>query len=339
MAPDHSTQTNEFASGTSPIHPPPTQPSSSAQTQSQQGYYEPGQQQQGFQQPQPQGFQQYPRSYGQPFTPYSQQPQPEPQQQQPFSVQPGGQPMQQWTPPEAPQNKAWDYTRLGLHVLDAIFCIIGLALTFSLNVGSSIGYTVLFFSPVVSRSKFHIPNLGVLTELPQLILALIWDLAELATRWLRKFKSGIHPGAHVAISLLIWLGAAAVGGIEVIYAIAVDQTERNCYDSQTQRVYQCGTTFDGRKATFSALAAFTSLVWLCHFIFFIGACIDTAKRNAVAKRSIMVVSGGPPYWGPAAQGFQPMPQYYGQGQNITLQEQGNGKEAISTAQPVAGRYA
>ena len=41
---------------------------------------------------------------------------------------------------------------------------------------------------------------------------MIWDIAELATRFGRKWKAGIHPGAHVAISLFIWLGAAIVGG-------------------------------------------------------------------------------------------------------------------------------
>lgn len=125
----------------------------------------------------------------------------------------------------------------------------------------------------------------------------------------------------------------------------------DCYD------YSTGTyddddcrsgAFGGRKGHTAAVAAFTCLIFLTHFILFVGACVDTAKRNALARRPI-IVAAGPPYWGPPAQGWQPMPQYFGPGQgqysavpqqqqpnNIPMQtrspmeqqqpQQGNGKE-------------
>ncbi|KAF4459927.1 wnt and FGF inhibitory regulator domain-containing [Fusarium albosuccineum] len=318
MAPESSTQTDDIRATppTPPLAvPPPTQPSTSTQTETQ------GQQQ--FQQP-PQGFQQYPQSYGQPFAPYQQQP------------------AQQW-PPQIPERKAWMITKLALHGADIVTCIVGLGLTFSLI-------------------KSGVLGLVALGACPLLFLALIWDVAEFITRFVRKWQSGIHPGAHVGLSLFIWLGAAIVGGLELTFAAVADADDfesgysydSDCYSSRYDSSY--GTTTSScrnedsnssKHGIWTALAVFTSFVWLWHFILFVGACIDTHKRNAILKRPVAMVFNGPPYWGPGAQGFQQMPQYYGPpgqmpAQNIPMQNQpqsqGNGKE-VATMQPVAERYA
>ncbi|KAF5020161.1 hypothetical protein F66182_7801 [Fusarium sp. NRRL 66182] len=303
MAPESSTQTNHdhYAPVPNPAIPPAAQPSSPTHPYSQQS-----------------SFQQDPRTYGQPFSPY--------QQQQPAYAPP----QQPWTPPRVAESKAWMITKLTLHGLDILTCIIGLGLTIALT-------------------RVGLLGLVALGACPLFVVALVWDIAELITRKVRKFEAGIHPGAHVAISLLIWLGAGALGGLEsTLSAYTFDYLDRDCeYDSEEQ-TYECTTTdkYTSKRAMFIALSVMTCMVWLWHFILFIGACIDTQKRNAAMKRPVTMVFGGPAYWGPGAQGFQQVPQYYGppQGQNIPMQnwaapQDGNGKEAVTTAQPVAGRYA
>lgn len=156
----------------------------------------------------------------------------------------------------------------------------------------------------------------VLTWL-QFVLALIWDLAEFITRFVRKFKAGIHPGAHVALTLILWLAAGVAGGLEG--ALLGMEYRNDCYDFDTDELVSC---WGGKRGQMIGVTVVTCLVWLIQFILFIGACIDTAKHNAFAKRPIMVVN--PPYWGPMAQGWQQMPQNYGpqQGQYMAVPQQG-----------------
>ncbi|KAF4976876.1 hypothetical protein FZEAL_6518 [Fusarium zealandicum] len=299
MAPDASIQTDEAR--TVPAPPPPTQ---GTQTQPP-----------NTQQP---GFQQYQHSYGQPFAPY---------QQLAYVQQPG----QQLTRPEVPHNKGWEITKLALHGVSAICCIVGLGLTISLFASAYSGLLGIIFCPV-------------------LVAALLWDISEIITRWVRKFKAGIHPGAHVAVSLLIWLGASITGSLEaVLISFDARDDSPSCTHDENDE-YTCENSYSSRLSKVIAVAVFTCLVWLCHFILFVFACMDTAKRNALTRQRITMVVNGPPYWGPGAQGFQQMPQYYGppahmQSQNIPMQNRapspgsGNGKDAITTAQPTLQRYA
>ncbi|KAF9770338.1 hypothetical protein IL306_012149 [Fusarium sp. DS 682] len=299
MAPESSTQTDP-APAASPAVPPAAQPA--PQTYAQQ------QQQQA-------GFQQDPRSYGPPYAPYPQQPA-----------------QQQWTPPRVPETKAWMITKLALHGIDIVCCIVGLGLTGALR---------------------HVETLGLvaLGACPLFVVAMIWDIAEFATRFGRKWKAGIHPGAHVAISLLIWLSAAIVGGLESTFSAYYSDfgyLDEDCEYDPDERRYVCTSSdkVSSKRSLFVALSVFTCLIWLWHFILFVGACIDTQKRNAAMRRPVTMVFGGPAYWGPGAQGFQQVPQYYGppQGQNIPMQnwalpQNGNGKEPMAATQPATERYA
>lgn len=95
MAPEGSTQTDQ-AFTMPPTHPPA----------SQQGQFQDGQQ--------PYNYQQYSSAYGKPFQPY--------QQQYP-----------QCLPPDAlVEERAWKWTKLGLHAADAVLCIVGIPLGLTL---------------------------------------------------------------------------------------------------------------------------------------------------------------------------------------------------------------
>ncbi|KAJ4127058.1 hypothetical protein NW768_008681 [Fusarium equiseti] len=311
MAPEASSQTDN-APPTSPIPAIPANAQHPAQTFNQQQQ----------EQQQQTGFQQDPRSYGPPYVPYPQQ---------------GAAPPvpQDWTPPRVQEPKAWMYTKLALHGVDIITCIVGLALTGSLRSVQTLGLVAVGACPLF-------------------VMAMVWDIAELLTRFGRKWKAGIHPGAHVAIHLFLWLGAAVIGGMESTFSAyysSFDYLDETCEYSREERRYVC-TSNEGvasKRTLFVSLTVFTCLLWLWQFVLFVGACIDTQKRNAAMKKPIMVW-GGPPYWGPGAQGFQQMPQqmpqpfYAPQGQNIPMQNwapqpAGNGKEAVAAVQPTAERYA
>ncbi|CAJ0550253.1 Ff.00g101830.m01.CDS01 [Fusarium sp. VM40] len=314
MAPESSTQTDVERNAPSPSNPTfPSNAQHPAQTFAQQ-------QQEQQQQP---GFQQDPRSYGPPYAPYP----------QPAGTAATGA-NQQWAPPRVEEPKAWMITKLTLHGLNILSCVIGLGLTGALRSVQTLGLIALGACPIF-------------------VVAMIWSIAEILTRFGRKWKAGIHPGAHVAVSLLIWLGAAVVGGLESTlssYYSSFDYLDEDCeYDPDVRR-YVCTSSdkVSSKRALFVALSVFTCLVWLWHFILFVGACIDTQKRNAAMRKPVTMVFGGPGYWVPGAQGFQQMPQYYGppQGQSIPMQhwappptEGGNGKEPMTMAQPAAQRYA
>lgn len=173
----------------------------------------------------------------------------------------------------------------------------------------------------------------------QFFVALIWDFAEIMTWLLRKRKAGIHPGAHVAMSLLIWLAAAVVGGIQsafVAYSVYDDyDSSSTCRDSSRNEYVDCDDRYAATRGRFLAVAIFSCLVWLVHFTLFVGACVDTAKRNAALRR-VMVVA--PPYWGHAVQGWQPMPQQGNQQQQyVPVQGQKQEQETPHVSIPMQTR--
>jgi hypothetical protein len=51
----------------------------------------------------------------------------------------------------------------------------------------------------------------------QVVLALVWDVAESITLCVNK--KGIHPGAHIALNFLIFAGLMSGGPIDIINGI------------------------------------------------------------------------------------------------------------------------
>ncbi|KAM0433428.1 hypothetical protein ACHAPT_004306 [Fusarium lateritium] len=322
MAPESSTQTDEAIASSStapPTRPPPTQPPFNPQGQTQTG------------------FQLYPGSYGQPFTSYQQQQPANNGQQQPVFV---GQ--QQWTPPPVVETKSWMISKMSLHGASMVFCVVGMGLAFSL----------------VGQEDDDFMGLDVLgiSSGPILIFALVCDIVEVLTRALRKFKSGIHPGVQVALSLIIWILTSIIGGMQATYSAIFDDDYSECsprstrYGRYDDEYESCKSQYGGVRPKIIAMASFTFLVFLIHFILFVCACIDTARRNRNNRAPVTMVFSAPPYWGPASQGFQQMPQQNGppaqnQGQPIPMQSwtapqvNEKGKAPMGTTQAPTDRYA
>ncbi|KAI8665941.1 hypothetical protein NCS57_00817100 [Fusarium keratoplasticum] len=321
MAPESSTQTDDAIASSStaaPTRPPPTQPPpNNAQTQTQTG------------------FQLYPGSYGQVFTPYQQQPANNGQQQPMFMGQ------QQWTPPPLVETKYWMVSKMGLHGTSMVCCVVGMGLAFSL----------------IGQDEDDFMGLDVLgiTSGPILVFALVCDIVEVLTRALRKFKSGIHPGVQIALSLIIWIMTSIVGGMQATYSAIFNDDYSECSPSSTRysryddEYESCKTQYGGIRPKIIAMTIFTCLVFMAHFILFVFACIDMSRRNRNNRAPVMVFAA-PPYWGPAAQGFQQMPQNGGppaqnQGQPIPMQNWAvpqmneKGIAPMAPAQAPTDRYA
>lgn len=153
-------------------------------------------------------------------------------------------------------------------------------------------------------------------------MCLLWSGAELITRAIHTFKKGIHPGAHVGLTLIIWLAAAVVGGFSTAIAVSANVYDGywgsyDCdwhYNSQGYREYDDCSEPTGRNAILIASAAFTWLLWIDYFVLFVLACIDTSRLNAAKGRPIMVVQqqpGAPWPAGPEMAGVaHPQSAYY-----------------------------
>lgn len=99
--------------------------------------------------------------------------------------------MQQPQVQRPPFNRGWHVTKIVFGSFSLIFCIVMLALA---------AVTIV----ATDYSSFEIVWVG-----PVAGLAAVWQIAEFITICARGGQLGIHPGAHVALHLLLWLGFVA----------------------------------------------------------------------------------------------------------------------------------
>ncbi|KAI6592771.1 hypothetical protein MCOR04_003452 [Pyricularia oryzae] len=123
--------------------------------------------------------------------------------------------------------------------------------------------------------------------IPPAILSFVWQVAEFITLAVRKDR-GIHPGAHVGLHLVLWLGyivGATYAGLEVQ---SLDRYNREPYRSN--RYYGSRYNYDNEEAevqaalkrAFSfqmAILVFAVMLIIAHLTLFVRACIETHRRN------------------------------------------------------------
>ncbi|EGR52936.1 uncharacterized protein TRIREDRAFT_119806 [Trichoderma reesei QM6a] len=212
---------------------------------------------------------------------------------QPYYQPYPGQPTVAPTPAESTKGA---YTRLGFHGVVVVLGAIGLGVSLS-SLGGDEGY-----------------GIGAAAA-PGAAACLAWSLAELITRAVRKWKAGIHPGAHVGICLILWLLTAIMGGsLSAFVALndVSDRDEENCIVNTYDR-YGNLHTYDECDDYYvhyprgKALggAVITCMLFAIEFGLFVDACVRTHRRNTAKARPVMVIAQ-PQNWGPATQGWQPM---------------------------------
>ncbi|KAL7912564.1 hypothetical protein GGI35DRAFT_255471 [Trichoderma velutinum] len=214
---------------------------------------------------------------------------------QPYYQPYPGQGQQPLSPPPLETKKA-AFTRVGFHGVGILLGAIGLGLSLgSLQNGN------------VSSAIAGAPSAGI---------ALIWSLAEVITRAVRKFKKGIHPGAHVGMCLILWLLSAIMGGSLSAYVAvnAYQDDDGNCgsytYHDSNGNLHTVENPCDPYRDSYPqgkilGAAVITCLIFGLYFGLFIDACINTHRRNVAARRPIMMIAQ-PQNWPAATQGWQPM---------------------------------
>ncbi|KAM0257355.1 hypothetical protein ACHAQJ_004442 [Trichoderma viride] len=216
-------------------------------------------------------------------------------------------PQQAFEAPKPALNKAWEIIKMVLQTLSVILAAVGIGLGFS-----TLNYVYFSYTVVIAAA-------------PPCIMALVWGLAEMLVRVVRKFKAGIHPGAHIALSLIIFLVGVILTSLfgpwfQDSWNGGADSDE-NCsyqFNSTTNNYVEvCNNDayddadakrrFNHEKSIAYAAAVVTYIIAIIHFALFVGACVDTSKVNAAASRPIYVIAQ-PQGLQNMMQGWQPIQQ-------------------------------
>ncbi|KAI1485584.1 hypothetical protein F5X96DRAFT_321593 [Biscogniauxia mediterranea] len=169
-----------------------------------------------------------------------------------------------------PYRKSWHIVKIVFTSVSMVLCII--------VIGTSIALAV---DP-------DILSFALIWTVPQASVSLIWSIAELITICARSGHRGIHPGAHVALHLLLWLGFIVGLGLTG-YLLTFATLYGDYYDYYEYY----GNNY---VELMRALTSFLALLVIVHFFLFVRACVETAQRNRVG--------GAPPVM------MVPQPMYY-----------------------------
>ncbi|KAL7792132.1 hypothetical protein V8C37DRAFT_380855 [Trichoderma ceciliae] len=214
---------------------------------------------------------------------------------------------QAFEPPKPVPNKVWEITKMVFHTLSILLSAVGVGLSFS-----TLNYVYFTYTVAIGAA-------------PACLIALVWSLAEMITRAARQFKAGIHPGAHIALSLIVFLVAVILTSLfgpwfrdswhddhssnqscSYQYNATVDNYVYVCNDSSGDDE-AARRQFDRERSIAYAAAAITYIVSVIHFALFVGACVDTSKANAAASRPIYIIAQ-PQGFQAMMQGWQPIQQ-------------------------------
>ncbi|KAL6869637.1 hypothetical protein ACO1O0_000963 [Amphichorda felina] len=182
--------------------------------------------------------------------------------------------MDRLPPPHVSPKAVWS-TKLTFRIISSIFtiCIIGIA-------------AACLTTSYDSYYGYYSNSVPLIALGPPACVGIIWDVAEGICILARRGRRGIHPGAIVAIDLLLWLGF--IVGV-VFHAIFV------VYDFEGYEMYTLSR----------AILAFGILEILIHITLFVFGCYETAIRNRSVAPIVVYPGGMPIGYGP------PQPNPYG----------------------------
>ncbi len=113
----------------------------------------------------------------------------------------------------------------------------------------------------------------------------MWTALEFLVTCLSRQQpsQGMHPGAHVAIHLIIWMYSAVV-----VSFLAIFITENySYYDYYGYYSYSSnqGTAYNGEIA----LEVFIAILMVLHFVLFVRACVETHRYNNMPRATTIYV--------------------------------------------------
>ncbi|KAI0834393.1 hypothetical protein F5Y06DRAFT_158740 [Hypoxylon sp. FL0890] len=170
-----------------------------------------------------------------------------------------------------PSSHVWGASRIGLTSLSVSCCAIVLGISIALAANPAVkSYIIVWTAPQAGAS-------------------LVWSGIELITACVRRQSPrSIHPGAYVAVHLLLWLGfGVGVGLTAYMLAFAlvfVGSDDRNGYFEYDRYYYD----EDGREyysdyyiRSMEVLVAFLALLIFIHICLFARACVEMARRRRI----------------------------------------------------------
>ncbi|KAL2265063.1 hypothetical protein VTJ83DRAFT_7573 [Remersonia thermophila] len=141
-------------------------------------------------------------------------------------------------------------------------------------------------------------GLQVVCIIPVTGLSTGWALAEGIALLARDGHRGIHPGANVAIDLVIWL--AVIPAITLVYIVNPMYPGWGTYDyyeAKYNSSYRYNKAADGLGLAALILEGFLGAF---HFVTFVIACVETNRRNSRARIVVVSNNGLVPQYVPVA---------------------------------------
>ena len=131
------------------------------------------------------------------------------------------------------------------------------------------------------------------------------------TRFCRKWKAGVHPGAHVGVTLILWLANLVVG---IMAAILTQYNNCDYYSLSDDYDSDCEPVSSSMNATTALLI----IAAVAEFVVFVVACAETHRRNTYARNVYMTV---PPFLPPGTENQTSFEQFQAQQYRQFLQYQ------------------
>lgn len=229
-------------------------------------------------------------------------------------------------------KSGWGRYKLGLNLVTFVLCVLGAGFSLGLWSTSATGADPdkPFYGSYYERSAGGVAWISIV-----FFIAMIWIIADFITLAVRKWKSGIHPGAHVGVWLVVWIAMAIVSAYALY--LASRQVEI-CGDKATGRGssssgssgyddddyyynYYGGCSTRTQRSLASGIAAVSFLVYALVTFLFVTACADTHIRNT--NRVVPVV------YVPVV----PQQQAYPQPQALQPVQLANGQTAMAMVYP------
>ncbi|KAI1090980.1 hypothetical protein F5B19DRAFT_296835 [Rostrohypoxylon terebratum] len=170
-------------------------------------------------------------------------------------------------------SRLWPSVRIALTSLSTVFCVIVLGISIALAADPAVqSYVVVWTAPQAGA-------------------ALLWSGIEVATTYTGgKNRRDIHPGAHLAVQLLLWLGFSAGVGLAACileFAFSFDDSDPypENYDYYGRGGY--GYYIQYYVHSMEAVIAFLGLLIIIHFLLFGGACIGTSRRRGSRNTTLV----------------------------------------------------
>ncbi|KAK3902203.1 hypothetical protein C8A05DRAFT_34110 [Staphylotrichum tortipilum] len=175
----------------------------------------------------------------------------------------------------------------------------------------ALAISIIGLVSALAESVFYgIGTLIIIT--PQAAVSVVWTFCDFICILARGGRRGIHPGANVALDLLLWLGLVAGTIVLWLVGLASDIAGYDSYSyiSGSSRYYTSyyNGSIAGRGQAILGLAATLTVF---HFTSFVIACVETHQRNRAARivyvTTPMVFT--PPYFPQYGQPQYGQPQY------------------------------